>query len=248
MDNSLIVLILQIGVLLASGFLITYIKRKASNYADKKDLKDLTAIVEQEKSKYAADLSVIKAHLDIAVSNRNNYREKEVEVIAEFYSVCSWLVYDFLNLDIIWFNSAHYNKIEELSSGFFDNIKKMAVAKGKFDLFISDNNLRKSGHELHLACINYTGKVQLFANRLKFSLKNQIDFREKSLKYLKSGQRDIEQENKIIDEEREINKEVAGYPNEYMLLRKEENDTIVVKAIAQFESAARIYLSTTNIV
>ena len=85
MDNSLIVTILQVGVVLASAYLIKYVKKKADNYADKKDLKELTAIVEKEKSKYAADLSVIKAQLDIATNNRTSYREKEVDAISEFY-------------------------------------------------------------------------------------------------------------------------------------------------------------------
>ncbi len=243
MDNSLIVTILQIGVVLASAFLIAYVRKKADNYANKKDLKDLTAIVEKEKSKYAADLSVIKAQLDIVANNKKSYREKEVDVISEFYSVCNWLVYDFWNLDFSWFNTVHYDKIEEISNNVFNNLKKLTVAKGKFNLFIADKEVVEKGYDLHSACIEYAGKIQSFTTRLRYSLKKQIDSREEHLKYLQSGKRDILQENKIVKEEELLNKEVLSYNEEYKQLRKEYNDAIVIKAIVQFESSVRIYLT-----
>ena len=243
MNNSLIIIALQIVVVLSSGFLIAYVKRKASNYADKDDLKTLTAIVEKEKSKYATDLSVIKAQLDVATGNRRSYREKEVEAIVEFYSVCNWLVYDFLNLDFTWFNSAHLSEIERLNNSAFENIKKMTVAKGKFDLFVSDLDLRSAGFALHSGCIDYTAKVQSFLLGLSFSLKKQIDSRDEFLKYFKSGTKDINNENRIIREEQLLNKEIADYPEAYKKIRNEEHDAKVIKSIAQFESCARVYLS-----
>jgi hypothetical protein len=239
----LIVIILQILVCLGFIFLIGYAKKKASNYADKKDLKELTAIVEREKSKYATDLSIIKSQLDLVVGNKKSYREKEVEAIYEFYSVCNWLVYDFLNLDFTWFNSKHYELIQMKSSEFFDNIKKLTVSKGKFDLFVADIDLRNAAHNLHLACINYSGKIQLFITRLKFSLEKQIDQREKFSKYFESKQRDAVQENKLINEDKLLRDEISAYTEEYKELRKEEHDMILIKSISQFESAARVYLS-----
>lgn len=243
MDNLLILIILQIVTALTSAYLLTYVKRKANNYADKNDLKELTKIVETEKSKYAADLSIIKAQLDIAVGNKRSYREKEVEAVIEFYSFCNWLVYDFLNLDFTWFNSAHIEEIEKLQNAAFENIKKMTVAKGKFDLFVSDMDLRKAGFELHSTCIDYTSRIQLFISRLSFSLKNQIDLRKESLKYLASNSRDKNQENRIIEKEKKLEGEIGNYSTEYKKIRDEEHDVKVIKAIAKFESCARIYLS-----
>ncbi len=243
MDNSLIVIFLQIGIVLASGYLISYIKKKANNYADKNDLKELTSIVEKEKTKYATDLSIIKTQLDIVANNKKNYREIEVEVISEFYSVCNWLVYDFWNLDFAWFNSNHHDKIEEISNEVFSNLKKLTVAKGRFNLFIYNKDLVEKGYELHYACIEYSAKIQSFARRLKTSLKKQIDFRNESYEFFKSKERDTTKENQIIKDEKLINEEVSAYSEEYKILRKDYNDAVVIKTIVQFENSARIYLS-----
>jgi hypothetical protein len=242
MDNSIIVIILQIGIVLASAFLIAYVRKKANNYADKNDLKDLTAIVEKEKSKYATDLSLIKAQLDLVTGIKKSYREKEVDAISEFYSVCNWLVYDFLNLDFAIFNSAHYSEIEQKLNEFFPNIKKMTVAKGKFDLFIPDSDLSKAGHDVHMACINYSGMLQQLVLRLKFSIEKQKDIMETFNKYIKSGLSDKEKENIIVREDELLRKEISLYPEEYKKLRDEVHNIKVITAIKVFESSARIYL------
>ena len=242
MYNSLFVIILQIGVVLASGFLIAYVRKKADNYADKNDLKDLTAIVENEKSKYATDLSLIKAQLDYVTGVKKNYREKEVDAISEFYSVCNWLVYDFLNLDFAVFSLSHYNEITEKLDDFFLNIKKMTVAKGKFDLFISDNDLTKAGHDLLIACITYSGKLQQLVLKAKFSMENQKRLTEVFGKYIESREKNEEKEAKIVQDDELIRKEISAYPSEYKKLRDEEYNTVVIGAIKKFESSARIYL------
>jgi hypothetical protein len=245
MDNSLIVIILQVGVILASGFLIAYVRKKANNYADKKDLKELTAIVEKEKSKYATDLSVIKAQLDIVANNKKSYREKEVDAISEFYSVCNWLVYDFWNLDFAWFNTAHYKQISEISDNCFISLKKLTIAHGRFRLFIADVDLQMKGYRLQSVCITYCGKIQSFITSLKFSLEKQINLREDFQRYLQSREKDLEKEEKIVKEDEDIRKEVHSYKDEYIRLRKEYNDSVVIPTMVEFEDLVRIYLSKT---
>jgi hypothetical protein len=244
MESSFFITILQVFVVLASGFLIAYVRKKANNYADKKDLQELTRIVEREKSKYAADLSFIKAQLDLASGNRKSYREKEVDAISEFYTVCNWLIYDFLNLDLTWFSSKHYELISKMSTDFFENIKKLQVAKGKFDLFVGNLELRSAAHQLHITCIDYTSQIQLFILRLKYSLEKEISFRDEVVKYMQDAKRDTSEEHELIEREKLIKSEIEAYSSEYKRLRSEKHDKLVVQSIATFESSARVYLST----
>jgi hypothetical protein len=243
MDNSLIVTILQIGVVLASAYLITYVRKKANNYADKKDLRDLTEIVEKEKSKYATDLSVIKAQLDIATNNKKNYREKEVDAISEFYSVCNWLVYDFWNLDFSWFNAAHYKQVSEMSDSCFMNLKKLTTAHGRFRLFVADADLQNKGYQLQSVCITYYREIHSFIIDLESSLKKQIRTRENFQQYFQSREKNLEKEEKMIKEDEEIGIEVNSYKDKYIRLRKEHNDAVVIHTMVEFEDLVRTYLS-----
>jgi len=243
MDNSFIIVLIQLIILLALTFIATYARRKANNYADKKDLKELTTIVEKEKTKYATDLSVIKSMLDLSVINKKGYREREVEAIVEFFSICHWLIYDFLNLSLLWFNTNHYETIKAKSSEFFDNIKKMALAKGKFDLFVMDNTLRKAAHDLHINCISYSSKVEQFVLEIKFALERQIELRDEFIKKFEENRNNIEWQNKIVKAEKEINAKISLFPNQYAKLRQEEHDENLVKLFAQFESSTRFYLA-----
>ncbi len=107
------IIVLQIICGLLSGYLLNYVNQRGKNWADKKDLKAITDIVEDVKQKYQADNERLRAELTV-ISNRKtkDFSDEKESVILFYTAVNEWL-WDKTNILIVNYDRDNYRDLSQ---------------------------------------------------------------------------------------------------------------------------------------
>lgn len=141
-------------------------EQKGKNYADKRDITDVTQKVEEVKSQYAKTLSLINANFSLASKGIETFESEQFKSYIAFHQACSYILNDISNLDVGALRikldlSVSVEKQRDLIREAFQPLRK---AKANHDLFNDNKQIGESAAELYQMCFKYSNTLHdLFA-------------------------------------------------------------------------------------
>lgn len=244
MTNT-IILILEVGIVLLSGYLIFYAHQKGRNQADKEDLKKLTEIVENVKMKNSKEIESIKANLVLLTNKSKQIFSEEKDSIIVFFAQLNTWIWEALNINVENLSISNIETIKERLIKMQDASNKTNVAFAKVTLIINDVELVRLGQE----AINKINDVHLFrgANLIKLHKclieQNEIQDRMNNMNpgSIEEPNQELFDYSEAYDELREKFNEQGKIVNGY----KTHNPNVfnnAMEAVNAFKDSAQNYL------
>lgn len=149
------------GLLFFYLFLKNYLEQKGKNYADKKDISEITKRVEEVKNEYAKTLALINANLSLASKGIETFESEQFKSYIAFHQACSYVLNDVSNIDVGTFRikldfSVSTEKEIELIKEAFAPLRK---AKANHDLFNDNDEIKIKADELYTSCFQYSSTL-----------------------------------------------------------------------------------------
>lgn len=147
LNQSFVIISLQILISLFAISLTFYLRQKGKNQANKEDLKKLTQIVEEVKKDNNKEIELLKASLSLLNDKEKQMFGEGKEAITLFFASLNTWIWDSLNIYIHEYNHANYQEISTRLIAMRDSYNKTNVSFSKVKLMIDDENLIATGHE-----------------------------------------------------------------------------------------------------
>jgi hypothetical protein len=148
MTLGITIIVLQIISGLLSGYLLNYVNQRGKNWADKKDLKAITDIVEDVKQKYQADNERLRAELTILTNRKTKDFTDEKESVVLFYTVLNEWLWDKTNISITNYDRDNYQELSEKLISLNSTYNQVNVLFSKMQLLVDNKALTDKGHEV----------------------------------------------------------------------------------------------------
>lgn len=248
MTNT-IILFLEVGIVLLSGYLIFYVHQKGKNQADKEDLKKLTEIVEDVKKKNTEEIEVIKANLSLLTDKGKQIFSEEKDSIVVFFAQLNTWIWDSLNINIEDYSWVNVEDIEKRLVEMQNAYNKTNVAYSKVMLIVSDVELVKTGQE----AINKTYEHHIFREEILNRLCSNLEIQRIINEELQKVNYDVEVEQssefyQYLEGSRKKDKEKEEILDEYKAKNTEIFNS-AMESVINFKNSAQNYLrkeSSTN--
>jgi hypothetical protein len=202
-------------------FLKSYLEQRAKNYADKKDIADITNKVEEVRSQYAKTLAVINANLSLASKGIETFESEQFKSYIAFHQACSYILNDISNIDVhafrikLDFALSVENQLE-LVKGSAQPLRR---AKANHDLFNDNENIKEKAGNLYASCMRYSSTLYDLISMASFaqtSRKHILDLKksmnEKNQPYEMENIAELDKESKadVIKTKDDVIKYIVG--------------------------------------
>ena len=223
-------------------FLKTYITQKGKNYADKRDISDLTTRVEEVKSQYSKTLAFVNANLSLASKGIETYESEQFKSYINFHQACAYILNDVSNIDVgsfkikLDFPIAVENKLDMIKQSF----PPLRRAKANHDLFNDSEQIKENSDRLYAACFKYGNT--LYELLISFSILQNTRVHLKQLKNEMGAQVPTEQEVDLESLDRESRREVLKAKDDVVQYVTGSDFQEALTRNAEYEGLLRKYL------
>ena len=171
------------GCYIITKYLISYFERKAQNFADKKDIAQITEKVENIKSQYAMTLALLNTNLSLASKGIESFESETFKSYVAFHQACSYILNDLANIDFTTLNITNMDFLKGYNKAVMDSYKRLRIAKANHDLFNDNEEIRLKAIEFYKACVTYISEINLLLSKITFSIESVSDYNMKMLDY-----------------------------------------------------------------
>ena len=177
-----------IGLYLA--FFKSYLTEKGKNLATKKDIGEITKIVEATKKQFTADAEYLKNRLSLFSQSFHSIKTLERDAIIEINRKYSDWLYTLTTFSLVFYDYDNYRLLKEQDFIFNSKLKEFEISEDNLHLYMHDEELRKTKLQL----------VQLTRELQGYLMQHITLFMTNCKIY------NLERENISIEKELELNK------------------------------------------
>ena len=183
-QTGILSIVILIGGYFISKYLISYFEKKAQNFADKKDIAQITDKVENIKSQYSTTLALLNTNLSLASKGIASFESKTFKSYVAFHQACSYILNDLANIDFTTLNIKNLEFLNGYNKAVMDSYKRVRLTKANHDLFNDNEEIRVKAFEFYQACISYISELNLLLSKITFSIESVSDYNKKMADYL----------------------------------------------------------------
>jgi hypothetical protein len=154
-----------------AGFIGNYINERIKNSALKKDIGDLTRIVESVKNDYTIEQAFLKKDLDRLLSNEVSYRSEEKNAIIEFHGLINQWLYEISEFSFYKFSKNNIEALKDKINLIDSYFTKVSISKSKIELIVIDQNIIVLANSVFIGSLTF----HHWAGDIFFDFKNDID-------------------------------------------------------------------------
>jgi len=219
-------------------FLISFIKQKGKNLADKNDIHNLTQIVEDVKSKFTNENEHLKAALSILVDKKNKSYTQEQQAIIAFYTEINNWIWDKTKISIHEYGINDADKLNQKIIEMNETHARVNIYNGTMDLLVGDNVLTQKGHELIVEILKLHQFVEAKCLEFKVALQGLDAYLPLVDKYHEKSDFLKDHIYKSVKELEDIKKNIVKdfYP------QRGEAFRLVLPKVHEFKNLAKSYL------
>lgn len=177
MTHETVLLILTIGINLFIGLYVLYLKKyfekKGENLAMKDDLKDLTTIVEEVKSKFQEENEILKTTLGITANKRNLIFSEQKQCIVDFSTALNIWLWDALRINVFEYGHQNHSDLGEKIIKLREASNNAQIALSKVQLLVDSPDLVFKAHEALIVSLELHGFVDDKVSALKRNLSSE---------------------------------------------------------------------------
>ncbi|HUZ61181.1 MAG TPA: hypothetical protein VMU83_20565 [Hanamia sp.] len=159
MSNSLIPFIPTILILGLAIYMKSFIKKKAENFATKKDIGEITTIVEEIKKQYNSELEFLRSKLSLYEQGFNSIKSFERNALIDIGNKYSAWVNSLLNFNLIFYSYDFYEPLIQLPFILLQKHLEFDIAEDNLHLYVHDMQIINKALELKQATFELEGSV-----------------------------------------------------------------------------------------
>ncbi|HET7118771.1 MAG TPA: hypothetical protein VFI29_19935 [Hanamia sp.] len=159
MYNSLIPYIPTILILGLAIYMKSFIKKKAENFATKKDIGEITTIVEEIRKQYNSELEFLRSKLSLYEQSFNSIKSFERNALIEISNKYSAWLHSLLNFNLIFYSYDFYEPLLQLPFNVLQKHLEFDIAEDNLHLYVHDMQIINKALELKLATFELEGSL-----------------------------------------------------------------------------------------
>ena len=154
-------LLILVSIALFSGFLVlivSYLKNKGKNLADKEDIQKITALVEEVKTDFIKETEFLKANLNILTNTQLNLISEERNAIIDI-NKCYFAWFDsYLRMPHVSssYSNEEIDKFEDRRNAMYETLSN---SEAIFNLLVSDDELKSLMSSLKIQSLKNISKI-----------------------------------------------------------------------------------------
>ncbi|MEI9933513.1 MAG: hypothetical protein WDM71_01355 [Ferruginibacter sp.] len=240
---DIIVLILfYVGWLLLKNYIPTYFNERLKGLAQKKDIGDLTTIVEGVKTQFQRETDLINASMQRFVNLEASHRNEERNSIIDFYGKYNQWLYALMEINYASYNRKSINELIEKSTYIEKYYAETSVAQKKLKLLVKDDEIVVLSHSLMTIILDFKSWMAMRLLYLQQNIESQIDLVDRFIPLMKKFDDNKTELKRLAEEEttlRTATKELVDYF--YQNRNTEYSKTLITDAT--FTEKVKVYLT-----
>jgi hypothetical protein len=127
-------------VAVVSAYVVSYIKKSGEYLAINENIEKITQITEEVKEKFAANIALLTANLQVETKNRINLSEKQQEALESFYLDIVKLAYERILANSSQITTENAKGYQEFLSHALQDFKKTYISYHKVLLYLQHDS------------------------------------------------------------------------------------------------------------